>query len=410
MSSGAQRSTRSSYVAWTAALRPTTEKIISLLLSGSARRAALAWLGRRRRNAEFSWDGPVVSVPQDATVNELQRTWAGVRHQWSSSSTFLVDLSECRFSDVAGLAYLISRVVERHRKDLDTLLELPSHSEMVNFLREFRFHEALESALGIPLAKVLTERSLIQLATPDATPTLSTQASVRPSLPFNHFPLRMLRLGFETRHIEAMQYATSWLSKHVVSALDRDISGYGSQIAKYVILETLMYASARRRTRTALVGAHFGVQVGGVACLQIVFWWDDGSSPDGDDSGEFPVAAAPEIERPRKRADLPGGSRQAAREVLALAANEPESALAPLAVKPFSVRDLNRIPGGLSALGTAIHETFGGRLDVFRRQVHLSFGVPQPQPRLDPATSRVELSDVGDIFGTFVVITIPMRS
>ncbi|MFF0371264.1 hypothetical protein [Micromonospora sp. NPDC005087] len=303
------------------------------------------------------------------------------------------------------MTYIVSRMVERRRYGLHTTIRLPEHPEMINFLREFAFPEALATALDTPLSELVTTDSLLRLALPDARPTAKVVLNSRPTLPFNYFPLEVVPLGRSTRHGPAVQYAATWLSRHVLSALDRDLGGQGSDVAQRVVLETLMAASVGREERVGIVAAHYGLQGKTGPCLEIAFWWDDGAAMPHDpqsDEAKRAINAANTSGRKAMESD--------AAEVLNLAAESPNAALATL--QATDVKRASHLPldGGLTVLGSAVTDIFHGRLDVYKKSIHF---VLDARRQIDggPANPVPEVtfnqSEGAEFFGNLIVVTLP---
>ncbi|MFI6273138.1 hypothetical protein [Micromonospora zamorensis] len=329
-------------------------------------------------------DGYLVSIPRDATVDRLRHTWAEAAAGWRSEQRACLDLAGCSFSDVAGPAYLISKMVERHRLGLNTRVRLPEQPEMINFLREINFLEAMTVATETSLPQLLTTQSLYRLTRVDSC--LNRPAvDRRPTLPFNIFPFKVLQLGSSTRHAPAVRYAADWLSKHVVAALDRDLAGHGAQVARLVILETLIRASIGHDMRTAVVAAHYGLRRADRAYLQIAFWWDEA----GDRS-----------------------TQAAAADLLELVFERPQEVLAALPHTPAALRDAWQLPSNPTVLASAVIDIFGGQLDAYGADTHLALvcdrGEGSDVSALPP-TLTYEQSNGGAVLGDLVVVTLPLN-
>ncbi|MCF0092836.1 hypothetical protein [Micromonospora sp. MH99] len=330
-------------------------------------------------------DGYLVPIPGDGAIEPLRRSWAKAAEYWRSEPRALLDLTECSFSDVAGPVYLISKIVERHRLGLVTRVRLPEQPEMIDFLREINFLDAVTVASETSLSQLLTTESLYRLTRVDSYLKRAPGNSRRPTLPFNIFPLKVLQLGSNTRHAPAVRYAADWLSKHVVAALDRDLAGPGAQVARLVILETLIRASIGHDKQTAVVAAHYGLHRGDRAYLQIAFWWDG--------AGER-------------------STRVATTDLLELVFDEPENVLAALPHTPMAVRDAWQLPSSPTVLASAVVDIFGGQLDTYGADAHLALArdqrdgtdVPAPTPTL-----TYDRSNGGAVLGDLVVVTLPLN-
>lgn len=338
------------------------------------------WLAAKRSAAE---DGYRVSVPGDATIDRLWHRWGEVATGWRSEQRACLDLTNCAFSDVAGPAFLISKMVERHRLGLVTRVRLPEQPEMINFLREINFLEAMTVATETPLPQLLTTQSVYRLTRVDSYPHRRTAAR-RPTLPFNIFPFKVLPLGSSTRHAPAVRYAADWLSKHVVAALDRDLDGHGAQVARRVILETLIRASIGHEKRTAVVAAHYGMRRSGRAHLQIAFWWD------GADDRSTQVATA---------------------DLLDLVFEEAQETLATAAPTSTALRDAWQPPNNPTVLASAVIDIFGGQLDAYGADVHLAVARDSSDGSdvsALPPTITCDQSHRGTVRGDLVVVTLPL--
>ncbi|MFG1744834.1 hypothetical protein ACGFJ4_11710 [Micromonospora chalcea] len=351
-------------------------------LSRSLQDALSRRLTAKRLAAE---DGYLVSIPGDATVDRLRHTWAEAAPRWRSEQRACLDLTDCTFSDVAGPAYLISKMVERHRLGLITRVRLPEQPEIISFLREINFLEAMTVATETSLPQLLTTQSLYRLTRVESG--LNRPAvNRRPTLPFNIFPFKVLQLGSSTRHAPAVRYAADWLSKHVVAALDRDLAGHGAQVARLVILETLIRASIGHDKRTAVVAAHYGLRHADRGYLQIAFWWDEA----GDRSTQVATA-----------------------ELLELMFQRPQEVLAALPnTTPAALRDAWQLPSNPTVLASAVIDIFGGQLDAYAADTHLALVCDRREgsdvPALPP-TLTFDQSNGGAVLGDLVVVTLPLN-
>jgi ABC-type transporter Mla MlaB component len=359
-------------------------RVLTPVVESGLIRTILTALHRRVevRQEALNW-GYAVTVTGDATVDHLQEVWDREGPAWSGQSHCRLDLSRSRFTDAAGLVYLVARLRERGRlRHLQTSVRLPATTEQMDFLRSFKFPSALADALGKPLSEVLTPDSLFRLASP--TPSvLSALTSVRPTLPANQFPLEMLTLGNRTRHVEAVQYAHRWLSKHVLSALDRDLADSGGQVARAVVLEALMAASTSSGAPTALVAAHYGLRSEFGPGLQIAVWWDA------------------EAERTH------GSLTALEAEMLAMVTDAPGAATTDVGYETSGYE----VEAPLSVLAEAVTLTFRGRLDLYRSGLRMLLDAPRAGAEECAGRSSPVLrwSRIHRFPGSMLILTIPFQ-
>ncbi|MFE9693668.1 hypothetical protein [Micromonospora sp. NPDC005806] len=325
----------------------------------------------------------VVAVAGDATVDHLQQVWDCEGLAWSTESHCRLDLSRSRFIDAAGLVYLLARLRERGRHGhLRTSVRLPAATQQMDFLRSFSFPGALAEALGKPLSEVLAPDSLFRLASP--TPSvMSALTSVRPTLPPNQFPLETLTLGERSRHVEAVQYAHRWLSKHVLSALDRDLADSGGKVARSIVLEALMAASTSNGVRAALVAAHYGLRSQFGPCLQISVWW--------------------ETQAERTHASLAA----LASEMLAMAT---DTRGAPMPEIRYETSG-EAVEAPLTVLAEAVTLTFRGRIDLYQSGLRMVLDAPRAGAEEHEARELPVLrwSKIHPFPGSLLVLTIPFQ-
>ncbi|MFK3980053.1 hypothetical protein ACI2K4_06680 [Micromonospora sp. NPDC050397] len=345
--------------------------------------------------------GYVLLISGDVGVEHLQRAWDDAGPRWTGERVCQLDLSDCRFGDVASLVYLIARLLERERHGpRQTSVRLPTATEALNFLWQFNFHNALTEALDRPLSEILTPDSVVRLAlTKRSGPPTST--GTRPTLPANQFPVEALLIGSSTRHVQAVQYAHRWLSRHVLSALNRDLAGAGSQVARAVVLEALMAASTSSGRRRALVAAYYGLGPAARPCLQIVIWWDEATRSTDPPAGERGVRPVPPI-----RPAIPVDPLKAdATKMLALATEQ----------RGVTAPDLRGAPpwqplaSPPTVFADAVTQRFAGRLDVYHSVLRMILEPPKSPSGTDvtPAVSRVNWSRTTRFPGNLLVVTIP---
>lgn len=371
---------------WNDHLALHAAKLVSGLTTNPFSRALQDAVDRRSTARKMAVkDGYVVSLDGDATVERLCQHWS--RHAaalWRGEQRACLDLSNCSFSDVAGPAYLISRITERHRLGLQTSVRLPKQAKEINFLRAVNFLETLATAADDPVSHVLTTESLYRLTRAEPRPLRSTMGR-RPTLPFNIFPFKTLRLGSSTRHAPAVRYAAEWLSKHVVAALDRDLAGHGSQVARRVILETLISASSGHDTRSAVVAAYYGLRQAGEDHLQIVFWWDE-------DPGRPEAAAISDL--------------------LDLVVEKPKDLLEASPGEPMGPYEAEQPSSNLTVLASAVIGIFGGSIDAYAADARLTVvKAHRDESETRGLSAKLTLARSyggGATYGSLVVVTLPL--
>jgi hypothetical protein len=364
---------------------------------------------------------PTIKISRDATVEQLRSAWSRAGPAWIESPCFHVDFGESEFHQAPDLIFTIAKICERTRIGLKTSVELPTHREVLNFLRDLRFPNAIEQALGVSLEEILTDESRRRLERASGTPTRTPSWASVPTLPFNVFPIEALFVR-ETGHIAAADFASRWLSSDVVSALDQDLGGKGKQVVTHVVLEALMYAVERQDTKLVLTAAHYGaLEPCGRPQLMIVFW-DDGKSIAKDQTSDQPY------DDPQSFMDSPiprtynvevltgqqpsSRSGISSRELFELQENDPRQVLqtiSPVVVDSPHDRSL----GGLEVLANSVLDVFSGELEVVTGNVRVTISSDSPTGGPDPATpvkAVIEVDPPGatEFCGNLLTLKIPL--
>src|ERR1700722_8886709 len=91
-----------------------------------------------------------VIQPDNAVVGALETAWSSQRSEADPGGVLLVDLSECRYVDIAGLVFLVARLRQRRLNGLVTTIRLPTRLSVTSIIRQYGFGEAVFTATNRP--------------------------------------------------------------------------------------------------------------------------------------------------------------------------------------------------------------------------------------------------------------------
>lgn len=218
-----------------------------------------------------------LQVPSHATLRELERAWMAASGA-ADAGDLEIDMSGSRLLEIDGLAFLISKLVQRRRASLASHIRLPAERGARSALRDWRFPEAVSDALSIAFHDMVTDDDRGYFGEPETPYSLAAWASP-PVLPRNHFPFRtFFAASRDFGYTLAAEQAREWQSSFVLSVLNRRLGGLGRRISTHVVHEAMM--NAIRHPNAAIVqtvASHRTGDVDGPDRLSILVW-DDGVS------------------------------------------------------------------------------------------------------------------------------------
>jgi hypothetical protein len=214
----------------------------------------------------------------------IDREWVRARTSSPEADTVVVDLSGARYLENAALMYLLA--LSAASTDATNLkIELPeAGSSLLEFMRSWRFPEALAHVETTRGAKVLTERSQSILAQVANTPARYARAILDPDggleslMSERFFALTPLRLELGGVYVARLE-RERWLRDHVVKVLDRGLKGArtpgtspGREFATQVVYEAVLNCSRHPAAQSAFVCSQIDTDTEELV-LNI---WDDG--------------------------------------------------------------------------------------------------------------------------------------
>ncbi|TDD73284.1 hypothetical protein E1293_31795 [Actinomadura darangshiensis] len=330
-------------------------------------------------------DADVLNLPARGVLGELEHTWLNCGPQWLQHDRYVLDMSGCTSFDAAGLIYILSRLTQRRRQGLQTLLRLPDSSRALDLLTRWRFQQAATDLLDIPFD---------QLALPNGStigrPQPARSWTSLATLPTQLFPIETFYLdSSEFGHTLTAHQVERWRSGHISAVLRKQLSSAALQIGTHIIHEA--YSLASRSTAGIMqTAAEYGTPTAvGRRSLVIVFW-DDGDSvldrvsvPGGGTASEI----VPPIER--------GGPLKIAERT------EPLDERVSTLVATVSGSSDPSVYSGLRTLGNTVRDIFRGEVSFRTQNQVITLGVRKNQVQTYPEQSL-------DICGNILIIAIPL--
>lgn len=215
-----------------------------------------------------------LEVPTTATIEAVERQWAYLGYD-RQPPNFVIDLSGCRFIEVATLLYLLGRLRGRAQHHLPTTFRLPRALDISthdtdadqdadrdaarsvrNILRTWKFPEAVRDVTGTAF------RELVDKADHEFFgENKGSMSAIGNTLPADFYPIRSYVRGqvpFDKRL--AKREADRWVTdSYVLRVLNRRlaITGVGRRVSTHIINEGVMNAIRHPRAELLLTACRW---------------------------------------------------------------------------------------------------------------------------------------------------------
>lgn len=224
-------------------------------------------------------DAERLVLPTDARLAGIERVWLDAGAGWSGPAAYEIDMSGCRFVELAGLVYIVARLAERRPGHRPTALRLPVDPRVRRFLRDVGFPGAVKDALNISFsALVRGEHGPVVDDEMDSGPVGQAPAPA----PSGRFPIEtLLAGGHGFGDAPVAEQVRRWQDPGLRDRLDRDVpGGQGGLVATAVVRPAMRTLVRHPRARIGQVAAQYGYRERDRRYLVLVFW-DDGCRDDG---------------------------------------------------------------------------------------------------------------------------------
>lgn len=114
------------------------------------------------RGCKLNLKGVVIS---DKLENQLSNYYEIT----SGNPPLLIDFSESEFIEIATLLNCLSLIIQRKENNLETFIGYPTNKKVRDFLRIWRFHDAIEKALNCEFKEILLKSNHGYLTEPQTT-------------------------------------------------------------------------------------------------------------------------------------------------------------------------------------------------------------------------------------------------
>jgi len=226
-------------------------------------------------SAEF---GECIDVaPAAGHIGALDRGWP---QKWPVVDVPVVlDLTDCRFIELASLIYLSSRIAQHARRGGAISLRLPRERKVRDFFRDWDFPHTLFDSSGLRFQEIVASNDRHyfgerrrEIAKTDAWSWYADQSFPSHMFPIQTFFSRSTEYG---RHLAAMQ-SERWQGPYVLAVLDRYLNGHGKRVATHIVFEAIMNAVRHPQATLIQFASHYTPPGrSGVGHLTLVVW-DDG--------------------------------------------------------------------------------------------------------------------------------------
>ncbi|CAN5202754.1 hypothetical protein BH11ACT5_BH11ACT5_07800 [soil metagenome] len=247
---------------------------------------------------------PVRRFPPHGTglfdIASLGEGWR--RGRVSEDDELTIDLTNVKFIEHETMVLIFALVCDWKTRKKAVYLDLPTSTRVLNYLRAWQFPAAIENALNLRFAEVLTEDSQIRYEQLKKLPNDYEQVVVSPDggraslVHISFFELQALQISRAVFDLEdvvrraATLAKDKWLDAHVLGILDNYLAqkNYGDRVATNVVYEavrnsalhpkaTLAYASSQIRREDLGKGADGKQRWGDPIWIEVSIW-DDGES------------------------------------------------------------------------------------------------------------------------------------
>ncbi len=103
-------------------------------------------------------NSPKISFPKSATIGEVESSFKEFFSEHETSVDYLeLDMSSCKFVEVATLMHIIALLKDRVLRRLETKIRLPHSKDVRDFFRVWEFPKAVHETTGKPFAYFVFE-------------------------------------------------------------------------------------------------------------------------------------------------------------------------------------------------------------------------------------------------------------
>lgn len=213
--------------------------------------------------------GQFMEMPVALTIGQLEEAITYFfTHNSGVVSKMILGLERCEFIEVASLIRLIELMSSRALNGYQTTLHLPHNKDVRDFLRAWRFPEAIQVASGQSFREYLTPEDIKNYwgenpADKPAGRYGSIEVPIAPGTE-NPFPKGFFHIVSFLPRIDsspteiAGRESKKWKDDLVISVLDRVLKGQGSKVASHIIHESMMNATRHPGARIIQATSHFG--------------------------------------------------------------------------------------------------------------------------------------------------------
>lgn len=246
---------------------------------------------------------PARQKPNALGIADIDAICAGWRNgEISEDADLEIDLRNVTYLEHEALLLVFALACDAWDRRGFVEIGLPTSTTVLNFLRAWRFPEAIENALNVRFVDVLTDESKIRYAKLKDLPNDYDEVVVTPDggraslLHRSFFELQALQISRDAFDIEdvvrraATVKKDQWLDVHILGILDNYLAqkNYGDRIATNVVYEAVRNAALHPKAKLAYCSSQIkredlgkdehGKQVWGEPIWIEVSIWDDGES------------------------------------------------------------------------------------------------------------------------------------
>lgn len=380
--------------------------------------------------------------PGDFDIAAIDATWVRRR----SPDHFEVDLSRSSYVSHASLLYLVAFARRRHVRDQPTRFKLPTSERAIDYLRAWKFPEAIELACETRFVDLIDAKSRARLAAmPERSRyeivVVTPEGGRETMLPVHYFALTPIRISDpytpDALKTSPERAATTerdrWLAVHLRALLDHYLGGFGDTVATRIVYEAVLNAASHSGARMGLASAQIlkhrdGDDKGKPIALEIAIW-DDGDTfiqtlqAQLDD--EKPITSiaygrfdehftinltTPDGPMPKIELDSRTTENETSPPALLISAFMLGITSSP--DRPPTVDDFGRIrhkdPGlGLYYVRRAAIDKFGGEIEYYAAQFHASIAAGEEKWHYE---ANVDYSPTGraPIAGNLLIVRFPL--
>ncbi len=112
-----------------------------------------------------------LELRKDVLSDDVEKALSRFYGTGTETELLLIDFQEASFVEIAALLNCMATIVDRAERKLETKLGLPKNQGVLDFLRVWRFFEALQDATGTRYHEYILEEDRALLDSPQKTYT-----------------------------------------------------------------------------------------------------------------------------------------------------------------------------------------------------------------------------------------------